>query len=71
MLIEQGWAVVDSEGTEMGRIDEVLGDENADIFSGLQILTGAIGKEVYVPAEQVGEIVEGRVQVLLAKDEIG
>ncbi len=71
MLIEQGWAVVDSEDDDVGRIDEVLGDESADIFNGLQILTGAIGKETYVPAEQVGEIVEGRVQLLLSKDEIG
>ena len=26
MVIEQGWSVVDSEGDEVGRIDEVLGD---------------------------------------------
>ena len=35
MVIEQGWSVVDSEGEDVGRIDEVLGDEEADIFNGL------------------------------------
>jgi hypothetical protein len=70
MLIEQGWTVVDSSGEDVGRIDEVLGDEGADIFNGLQILKGAIGRKAYVPAEAVGEIVEGRVQLQLTKDEL-
>jgi hypothetical protein len=70
MLIEQGWAVVDSDGHDLGRVDEVLGDENADIFNGLQVLTGTLGKPAYVPAERVGEIVEGRVQLRLTTEEL-
>ena len=70
MVIEQGWSVVDSEGDDVGRIDEVLGDEEADIFNGLNILKGAIGTKTYVPAEVVGEIVEGRVQLTLTKDDV-
>ncbi|HVR13939.1 MAG TPA: hypothetical protein VMS41_09160 [Gaiellaceae bacterium] len=70
MVIEQGWSVVDSEGDDVGRIDEVLGDEEADIFNGLNILKGAIGTKTYVPAEVVGEIVEGRVQLTLRKDDV-
>jgi hypothetical protein len=71
MVIEQGWAVVDADGHDLGRIDEVLGDESADIFNGLQVLTGTLGKPTYVPAERVGEIVEGRVQLRLTKEELG
>jgi hypothetical protein len=71
IMIEQGWTVVDSSGDEVGRIDEVLGDEEADIFNGLNIPTGARGKIAYVPAERVGEIVEGRVQLELTKNEVG
>jgi len=70
MMIEQGWSVVDSEGDDVGRIDEVLGDEEADIFNGLNILTGTLGTKTYVPAEVVGKIVEGRVQLTLAKDDV-
>ena len=70
MVIEQGWSVVDSEGDDVGRIDEVLGDEDADIFNGLNVLTGVVGKKTYVPAEVVGEIVEGRVQLTLTKDDV-
>lgn len=71
MMIEQGWPVVDSAGAAVGRIDEVRGDEHADIFNGLEVLTGVRGKRAYVPAESVGEIVEGSVQLRLTKDELG
>jgi hypothetical protein len=70
IMIERGWAVVDADGHELGRVDEVLGDEGADIFNGLQILTGTLAKPTYVPAERVGEIVEGRVQLRLTKEEL-
>jgi len=70
MVVERGWPVVDVDGHELGRVDEVLGDENADIFNGLQILTGTLGTPTYVPAERVGEIVEGRVQLRLTKEEL-
>jgi hypothetical protein len=48
----------------------VLGDEGIDIFNGLDILTGTLGKQMYVPAENVGEIVDGQVQLLVTKDEL-
>jgi len=70
MMIEQGWAVVDADGQEVGRVDEVLGEEGVDIFNGLQVLTGTLGKPTYVPAERVGEIVEGRVQLRLTREEL-
>ena len=71
MVIEQGWSVVDADGHDLGRVDEVLGDEGADIFNGLQVLTGTFGTPTYVPAERVGEIVEGRVQLRLTMEELG
>ena len=70
IVIERGWSVVDADGKELGRVDEVLGDQEADIFNGLQILAGALAKPTYVPAERVGEIVEGRVQLQLKGDEL-
>jgi hypothetical protein len=51
-------------------VDEVLGDKNRDIFDGLAISTGLVGKPKYVAAERVGEIREGRVELRLSADEI-
>ncbi len=71
MMIEKGWSVVDADGEDVGRIDEVLGDQEADIFNGLQVLTGLLGTPHYGPSERVGDIFEGRVQLELKKDELG
>ena len=70
MMIEQGWSVVDADGEDVGRIDEVLGDQEADIFNGLQVLTGVLGTPQYVPSESVGDIIEGRVRLDVKKDEL-
>jgi PRC-barrel domain len=62
-MIEPGWSVVSSDGEEAGKIVEVVGDENADIFDGLVITSSLFGKPRYVPAEAVAKIVQGRVGV--------
>ena len=64
-MIERGWDVVDREGKEVGHVDELVGDTNADIFNGLSVSTGLLSGTKYVPAESVASIVEGRVQLSL------
>jgi hypothetical protein len=68
-MVEPGWKVVDADGNEIGRVEEVEGDTNADIFNGLRISTGLFSGSRYVPAEQVGRITDGRVHVLLTRDQ--
>ncbi|HEY6068655.1 MAG TPA: DUF2171 domain-containing protein [Gaiellaceae bacterium] len=69
LMIERGWRVVDSAGEEFGHVDQVAGDAEADIFSGLVVSTGLLSGHRYVPAEQVGTIIEGSVQLHLTRDE--
>src|SRR5437763_15110699 len=68
-LIRPGWKVVASDGAELGRVDEVAGDEDSDIFDGLAVATSVLGKPRYVPAEQVGRIEEGTVHLTLTRDQ--
>ena len=63
IVIEHGWEVVDAKGEHVGRVEEVVGDREEDIFNGLKVATSLLGKAEYVPAESVGEITEGRVQL--------
>ncbi|HEY2327962.1 MAG TPA: DUF2171 domain-containing protein [Gaiellaceae bacterium] len=65
LLIEPGWRVVSADGTDVGRIEEVTGDSSHDIFDGLAIAFSALGRQHYVPAEQVGTITDGVVQLQL------
>ena len=41
------------------------GDSSHDIFNGLAIAGGVLSRPRYVPAEQVGPITEGRVQLAI------
>src|SRR5207237_4642092 len=70
LLIEPGWKVLAADGSEVGKVDEVTGDSNADIFDGLAIATSALGKPRYVPSEQVAEIVEGTVRLKLSPEQV-
>ena len=66
LLIEEGWEVVGSDGESVGRVEQVMADQ--DIFSGLVVVTGLLGKPRWVPAEQVAEIEEQRVRLALSSD---
>lgn len=68
LLIEPGWAVVAADGTEIGEIEELIGDAESDIFNGLAVSTGLFAKPKYVPAERVAEITEGAVKLDLPAD---
>jgi hypothetical protein len=71
-VVERGWAVVASDGNEVGKIDEVLGDPEADIFDGFAVGVGAVlDRPRYVPSEIVGAIEEGTVHLTIGADAYG
>ena len=69
LLIRPGWKVFASDGSDVGAVDEVAGDDTVDIFDGLAIATSAFGKPRYVPAEQVGQIFEGEVHLTITREQ--
>ena len=69
LIIRHGWKVFASDGSDVGAVDEVAGDDTVDIFDGLAIATSAFGKPRYVPAEQVGQIFEGEVHLTITREQ--
>jgi hypothetical protein len=69
-MIRAGWKVVAADGSEVGEVDEVAGDDTEDIFDGLAIATSAFGKPRYVPAEQVAGISQGVVRLSLTREQV-
>lgn len=57
LLIEPGWTVYDVQGEKVGKVKEVLADEQADIFHGLQV-----GDEEIL-ADRIAEIHEGHIHL--------
>jgi hypothetical protein len=71
-VVEPGWAVVASDGNQVGKVDQVIGDAEADIFDGISVGAGSIlDKPTYVPSEQVGPIEEGTVHLTIDADAYG
>jgi hypothetical protein len=70
-MIRPGWKVYASDGTEVGAVDEIAGDESQDIFDGLAVAASALGKPIYVPAESVGPITDdARIQLTLSAEQV-
>ncbi len=68
LVIEPGWEVVASDGGELGKVEEVVGDTGVDIFNGISVSTGFLARPRYVPAEQVAEITQGRIRLSLTRE---
>jgi uncharacterized protein YrrD len=68
LVVEPGWKVLAADGEEIGKVEEVVGDTGEDIFNGLAVSTGLLGKPKYVPAERVTQILEGEIHLDLPAD---
>ena len=68
LVVEPGWEVVTADGERVGDVREVAGDTGKDIFNGLVVNTGLLKPARYVPAEAVGTIVDGRVELTIDRD---
>ena len=70
LQIEAGWSVVGSDGGLVGSVVSVAGDKQDDIFDGLAISRGGSEPSRYVPGEQVGPIVTGKVTLRITGSEV-
>jgi len=68
--IEPGSPVFSSEGEAVGKVSKVVGDTNADVFTGLAISTHTFGADRFVESERVRGIYPDRIDLALTKGEI-
>lgn len=59
--MEKGWQVFDADGSVIGKVAEIRGEIEADIFDGITVKRGLLGKTQYVPADRVAQVFEGEV----------
>ncbi len=69
IAIQEGAVVTAADGTEIGHLKEVAGDENADIFDGLVLVHSGHGTDHYIAAERVKAIWPDRVETDLSPPE--
>lgn len=58
-----------SEGDEVGKVTDVVADEQKDIFSGIAVSTGLFESDVFVPADLVAELTEDAVRLTISASE--
>jgi hypothetical protein len=68
--IEEDAQVLSADGGHAGHVSRVVGDPEADVFTGLAVVVEAFGGERFVAAERVTGIWPDRIQVSLTRDEI-
>jgi hypothetical protein len=66
--IEEGAEVLGSDGKVGGHVVRIVGDYDADVFTGLTFKTGPLANERYVESERVRRIWVQRVEVDLPAD---
>jgi hypothetical protein len=69
LSIAPGWKVMAADGSQIGEVDEAIGDENSDIFDGLSIAMSALGQPRYARADQVASIEQGSVRLSLTREQ--
>jgi sporulation protein YlmC with PRC-barrel domain len=67
--IEADAEVFTSDGFAVGKVSKVVGDPTADVFTGLAVSKGLIGKPKFIPSERVTGIWPHRVEIDLTQDE--
>ncbi len=67
--LDEGALVVAADGSEVGLLKEVVGDEEADIFDGLVLEHAKHGTSHYIPSERVKGIWPDRVETDLTPEE--
>lgn len=70
LLIEHGWRVVTADGAPAGHVVSVDCEVERDIFDGLEVRPHLLGHAVYVPSEDVAEIVEGEIRLTITAAEL-
>lgn len=67
--VEAGAAVVTVDGREIGKLREVAGDKESDIFDGLVVRAAALRGDRYIGSERVLRIWPDRIEVDLGAEE--
>jgi uncharacterized protein YrrD len=68
--LEPGAEVVSFEGEQVGSVSRVVGDAEADVFTGIAVKPRVLGGERLVPSERVRGIWPDRVQIDLSKSDV-
>ena len=66
MTLDKGARIVTSDGTELGKVGEIVADRQKDIFSGVTFREGMLGEDRFVPADLIEGMTAEQVTLTIA-----
>lgn len=66
ITLDKGVRIVTSDGTELGKVGDVVADRQKDIFSGITFREGMLGGERFVPADLIDRMTADEVTLTIA-----
>ena len=69
MALGSGTRIASSDGSELGRVHEVIADKQKDIFSGVTFRDGVLGGDRFVPAALIDRITADEVLLSVGTEE--
>jgi len=67
--LAEGTAVLSSDGHELGKVADVVADEQKDIFSGIVLKPGWLKESRFVPADLIEKITSQAVRLTVSADD--
>ena len=71
LALEEGTPVYDASGEQLGVVEHILGDMDADVFDGLIVHTKPLpGKHLFADVDQIAELHERGAVLSVERDEL-
>jgi uncharacterized protein YrrD len=68
-VLPKGTPVYASDGAELGKVAEIIADEQKDIFSGISLNPGLFKEERFVPADLIEEMTHEGVRLSISSEQ--
>ncbi len=69
MTLGSGARIATADGTELGRVHEVIADRQKDIFSGITFRDGLLGGDRFIPADIIGDMSADEVRLTVGTND--
>ncbi|MDQ3958441.1 MAG: DUF2171 domain-containing protein [Actinomycetota bacterium] len=71
LALEEGTPILAADGSEIGRVLEVVADEQKDIFSGVVFRPGLLDGRRFIPAAAIDRLTKSAVHLNISPEEAG
>src|SRR5436190_21355380 len=68
--VQEGWRVLASDGSDVGKVEQCVGDREADVFEGFEVDVQVMGPDRFVSFEHVVGIAEGHIRLDLTPEQV-